>query len=76
MPEETDREFLVIICESGEGGQVIRRIQQVGVTRYTVHRGRGQQPRDGGDPRVAITGKWTQSTPRSALLSMLGSLPR
>lgn len=39
MSETAGREFLVIVCESGTCNEVLRRIQDVGVTRYTVHRG-------------------------------------
>jgi hypothetical protein len=39
MSETADREFLVIVCESGSGDEVIRRMVAAGVTHYTIHRG-------------------------------------
>ena len=39
MPEQADREFLVIICETGTSGEVIRHIEAAGVVHYTIHRG-------------------------------------
>ena len=39
MPEDRDREFLIIICESGTCNEVLRRIQAAGVDRYTIQRG-------------------------------------
>ena len=39
MSETADREFLVIICESASCDAVVQRIQDAGVTRYTVQRG-------------------------------------
>jgi hypothetical protein len=39
MPEAWDKDFLVIVCESGSSDEVIRRMGAAGVMRYTVHRG-------------------------------------
>ena len=33
------REFVVIICEGGSCEEVLRRMNEVGATHYTVHRG-------------------------------------
>jgi PII-like signaling protein len=39
MSETVGRKFLVIICESESCDAVVRRIQDAGVTHYTVQRG-------------------------------------
>lgn len=39
MLESVDRELLVIVCESGACNEVVRQIEDGGVTRYTIQRG-------------------------------------
>ncbi|MGD0112208.1 MAG: PG0541 family transporter-associated protein [Armatimonadota bacterium] len=53
MAEQANREFLVIICESGTCNEVLGRIQAAGVDHYTIHRrasGCGETGRHEGTP--------------------------